>query len=261
MGFGFGFSFGFAALVQPVAPEPDPELPATNLTGLYFTQDDADFSFSAGDSVATIKENDARLSGDLDYAFVSGTRAVKTSTHPVNTDEETLDTNEAFGDYRTPAGGTLADLLPSGVGTVYFKMFLDSHPDAFNAPDHIFYAGASGVDLRIDVVDGPRIRVQTDSGAQSVQSAVLSLDAWYTVCVRLGNGANQLKLKVNALAEVTATGATIATLTARPKLFADSEDAGFVDAAFALLPSSYSAVHDDATRDSTMAAIDALLAT
>lgn len=234
-------------------------MPTTNLTALYFGQDDADFTFSSGDNIATWKEHNGRGAGDLDFAFVSDTRAVKTATHPVNTSQETVDTNNQAGDYQTPAGGTLADFLPSGVGTIYGKVYFDSHVDAFNAEDRIFYAGTNLRFGFIDGVDG-KFRVQTNSAAQSIESVDLAVDTWYTFCIRLGNGANQLKLKINALTEVTGTGATISTLTDRPKLFYSTGDAGRFDGAVAMF-AFYSDVHDDATVATNMALVDTLVAT
>lgn len=240
-------------------PEEDGGLPTSDLTALWLGQDDADFTFSSGDNIATWAEHDGRGSGNLDYAFVSDTRAVKTLTHPVNGSEETVDTNNQPGDYQLPAGGTLASLLPAGTGTVYGKFYFDRHVDAFSAPDRIFYAGT---DLRIAVMDGTqgKLHVWTNAGAQEVFSLDLTEDGWYTFCARIGVGAGALKLKVNAMAEQTAAGAAVVTLTQRPKLFYSPGDAGRLDGAMALM-AFYSAVHSDAERDSTMAAIDALVAT
>lgn len=230
----------------------------TNLKGEWLGQSDADFTFSSGDNVATWKEHANRGAGDLDFAFVSGTRAVKTATHPVNTTGETVDTANAGGDYITPAGGTLADLFPAGTGTCYIKFYYDRHVDAFTAPDHILFAGSN---FKINVVDGTtgKLRVQL-TGGNEASSLDITDDIWVKACIRVGNGAGLLKIKVNAQAEQTGTGATIATLTDRISLFYDTGDAGRLDGAVAVLL-FYSDIHSDAQRDHNLAAIDELFAT
>jgi len=258
--FNFG-NFGFGSRRSTAAAAAASTMPTTNLTALYYTQDDAKFSLT-GDSINTLMENDNRGAGDLDFAFVSGTKAVKTATHPVNTSEETMDTNNADGSYQTPAGGTLADKLPSGTGTIYMKFYFDSHTDFFSAPDRIFYVNYPTDDLRISIVDGTqgKLQVRTNNGAQSCESPDLTVGGWYTACIRIGVGANQLKVKVNALAESTATGAAIVTLTGRPKLFGGAGDGGYFDGALAGM-AFYDEIHDDTARDANMAIIDTLLAT
>jgi selenophosphate synthetase-related protein len=116
----------------------------------------------------------------------------------------------------------------------------------------------------VSVRDGTQGKLHVQLNAiLEVFSVDITEDGWYTVAIRIENGVNKLKIKVlggEISNEATSTGAVIATLTARPKLFYDDGDAGRLDGAVAMM-AFYSAIHDDATVTSTMAVIDSLLAT
>lgn len=205
----------------------------TNMTAEY-RHDNADDFDLTGNNINSMGEHGGNA--DLSIDYVAGTKAVRDTTQPVNTDEPTVNTKNAFCEYRAPAGGTLADVWPSGTGSYFLIARFDSHPDSFNAKDWIVgdeSGGVMGANLGIAIADGPEFYVKTNAGAQ-VNSQAITLDAWHIISVRNGVGAGQLKVQIDDADEVTATGAAVAVLTGRLKRWADSGDAGRADMAQAI---------------------------
>ena len=229
-------------------------IPTTSLTAEYVSSAAADFSLT-GAAVNTWREHNGNT--DLDLAFSSGTKANRNTTHPINTTGETVDTNNAFGDYFSAVGGTLSDIFPSGTGSLYLVVYVDSHPDSFNDNDWIFKSSADA-NFKVSIKDGPNFTVGTNADAQQVSQSI-TLDAWHLISVRFGTGAGGLKVQIDDNTEQSGTGAAISTLTGRLQAFADSGGAGRFDGALAHVL-FYSATHDDSQRDVVKSALRALYA-
>jgi hypothetical protein len=228
-------------------------VPPTNRTAEYISSEAGDFSLTGSD-VNTWGDHGANA--DLAITYVSGTKVVRGTTHPINGTVATVDTNNADCEYNTPVGGTLADYWPSGVGSVYLVIYVDSHPDRFNDPDPIFEFGTA---LRCQIQDGPILVVDTNAGGQSTQPSgqSISLDAWHLISIRSSAGAGNLKVQIDDGTEVSVTGATVATLTSRMVKWYDTGGGGRFDGAEAH-EVWYSVAHSDAQRDAVKAGLRAL---
>lgn len=222
-----------------------------NLTGRYVSSVFADFTLS-GAAVDDWKDHGGNA--DLDVDYLAGTKANRDTTHPLNSSDPTVDTNNAFCEYQSPAAGTLADLWPAGTGTLYMVLYADSHPDAFGDLDWIYQFGAN---LKIGIHDGPTLKVATNSETQVLTPAI-ALDQWHVIAIRNAAGAGGLRVRIND-SEVNATGAAVATLTNRIKRFADSGGGGRFDGAIGD-DLWYSAVHTDDEVEQNIAALRALYA-
>ena len=229
-------------------------VPATNLTARYISNVLADFNLT-GSSINTHAENNGNT--DLDIIYISDTKALRQTTHPINTSEATVDTNNADCLHGTAADGTLADYWPSGVGAIYIALFVDSHPDRFSAPDWFMYFGTA---LRISVKDGPILNVDTNAGAQTVSTGTITLDAWHLISIRSVTGVDGLRIQIDDEEEAASTGLACVTLTDVMRMFYSGDDAGRFDGAYADIAvySATDAVGVTTQRDAVKAAFRAL---
>lgn len=214
MSFGPGFSFGFGSPTAAASSGGSStwlsQLLSTGRTAAWLTDQASYFSLTGSNVDVWYEANGTTA---LDLTYVSGTKSIYDTTHPVNTTGKSVRNAGAVSLYACGATGKSSLIWPSGVGSSFYALkIIDAVATGAEGPstsvarhgDNGSWGGLLGItkdgtdDFKVyhTVYDGSTKTASDDVGIAS---------GWHVIAVR--NTGSDLFLKVDDQTEVQAGGA------------------------------------------------------
>lgn len=264
----FGFKLGFGSRQQASAGAGTStwlsQLLATGRTAAWLSDQSSYFDLT-GANVDKWKEAGGTTS--LDLSYVSGTKSIYDTTHPVNTTGKTVRTGGFVTSlYAAAAAGKSSLIWPTGKGSLFFAFkLIDAVSDgAWSSNDGIFrhgdtssWGGIVQIAKRSAGGSGYRVRATCYDGATKTVDHNVADEipaGWHLIAIR--NDGTNLSLKVDNYGENQAPCGAMAYIDG--VLRALSPYSTGQDVAMAAVV-AYSA-HDTTTRDTVIGQLQDLIA-